>query len=568
MLANSRIADQILLVVFMVATYSIGTRSIEANETPANPETSFKLTTGGLVNPIKDERVGPITAIELQANLSVNGDGTGTIRFCRSQFKFNDFGDSLEQEDSRYQVEDVVLRSVTEQEINKFEVFPGNPASRVSGSRVFEVVCPEGTIAKKICLVIGELEGTHRLLVYENGAQQKQLVRRLKLTGTAIGKSVKSRPLRSPIRLSTLSSLHANAGSLHTLSFAGSLDFPVYIRPDPNHLSFDAFGNVTMSTAMGFEQTKAIAKPLSIEDPTGAERTVYELISKTGSEGHKYFLVLSPNEAGDHRVIIKEQGVVLDVLSLRNDDYWGQVSLEPMLLECSPAERQAIDDLRDLIGYHFRFIVEDGCIKELDVDFNVQAEKIDTTLGKLIHLRSLSFTGIELGSDGLRSLPLLTELENLRFTRALIGEAGLACLAHHPSIQVLSFRGCKGISDREIEPVSTLPKLTHLICYREDTLLHDNEDAKVITDEGLKYFAERSELKYLNLMGQNISDVGLQYIWKLNRLESLMLSGEGITDAGLKHLEKMERLSDLQLGFTSVTPEGKERLERKFRNLH
>ena len=159
-------------------------------------------------------------------------------------------------------------------------------------------------------------------------------------------------------------------------------------------------------------------------------------------------------------------------------------------------------------------------------------------------------------------------MENLRFNHALIGEAGLACLAHHASIQVLSFRECEGISDREIEPVSTLPKLTSLVCHREDTLLHGKEDAKVITDDGLKYFAERSEMKYLNLMGQNISDAGLQHIGKLNRLESLELSGEGITDAGLNHLEKMERLSDLKLGFTSVTPEGKERLKRKLPNLH
>lgn len=83
-----------------------------------------------------------------------------------------------------------------------------------------------------------------------------------------------------------------------------------------------------------------------------------------------------------------------------------------------------------------------------------------------------------------------------------------AFLAHHPSIQVLSFRECEGISDREIAPVSTLPKLTVLICYREDTLLDGKEDTKVITDDGLKYFAERAEMKYLNLMGKTFQMQG------------------------------------------------------------
>ena len=64
------------------------------------------------------------------------------------------------------------------------------------------------------------------------------------------------------------------------------------------------------------------------------------------------------------------------------------------------------------------------------------------------------------------------------------------------------------MSDREIAPVSTLPKLTVLICYREDTLLDGKEDTKVITDDGLKYFAERAEMKYLNLMGKTFQMQG------------------------------------------------------------
>lgn len=81
-------------------------------------------------------------------------------------------------------------------------------------------------------------------------------------------------------------------------------------------------------------------------------------------------------------------------------------------------------------------------------------------------------------------------------------------------------------------------------------------EPKQITDAGLKYLADWTELRELSLDGTNITDEGLKHLAGMKKLTRLILSDTKVTDDGMEHLTKLNALTDVQLFNTKVTVTG------------
>ncbi|HEV2969088.1 MAG TPA: hypothetical protein VGY55_03800 [Pirellulales bacterium] len=83
-----------------------------------------------------------------------------------------------------------------------------------------------------------------------------------------------------------------------------------------------------------------------------------------------------------------------------------------------------------------------------------------------------------------------------------------------------------------------------------------------VTDEGLVNLEELRQLKELNLSGTRVGDAGLVHLKGLTRLKKLWLVVTHVTDAGLIHLNGLNQLQDLELGGTTVTYAGVNDLQK------
>jgi hypothetical protein len=92
-------------------------------------------------------------------------------------------------------------------------------------------------------------------------------------------------------------------------------------------------------------------------------------------------------------------------------------------------------------------------------------------------------------------------------------------------------------------------------------------DCGAVTDQGLQYLSQMTELKTLMLGGTNVTDEGLAHLAHLKELYWLSLSGTKVSDAGLHHLEGLTKLQHLVLWDTQVTPEGAKRLQSQLPSL-
>ena len=222
-----------------------------------------------------------------------------------------------------------------------------------------------------------------------------------------------------------------------------------------------------------------------------------------------------------------------------------------------------------------------------------------------------------LDDTGLGYIAQLTNLKELKISNTLgdsepkITEAGLAKLSSLKSLESLSISGFTRSAARQLNKLTTLRTL-HLGIIPEggsaldlsglrnlevfyigtrrdsDDAIRDADlacvanmkrlrvfhtaqapgiDPGVITDNGLAYFKNLSNLELLWIGGPNLTDKGLSYLADKKNLSNLYITGN-FTDAGLRHLENLKTMNRLRIYSSStLSEEAKERLQSRLPHL-
>lgn len=531
---------------------------------PGNIEV-VQLQTDGLPTPLSivgDPLNRLITSVDIRGEI-LGAEGEGTFTFDESKISFDEFGDVTTAPPKVSKSMQVTFKSRKQ-------------SDKKEKRRLYEIVFADGSFVDRMQLVLSDGTVETHSLVIRGGEQpniDKQsdgvhLVQVLDLHGLPeIKQLLPDAPFRTKLNLTTLSSpQNPKERGLQRLSLRGALTDTVYLDIDPNHLGFNAFGDVVFQTLIGNTAIAATLKRVDSPDHTMKGRTLYEIVTN-GKEQSKYFLVLSQTEAGPHRMIIRKDGQIQNVLSMHDRERRDHLAMQAQLDEISVPEQQAVADLRKSIGYGFRIKIESQCVVELSVHSGDDADCIDPALRDLKNLRSLSLRGSRLRSTGLANVRCLTNLEKLQFSGAHIEDQGLASIKDLTQLRRLWFYECRGITDEGLIHLAGLKNLKWLRLSCEVAGSGQSSKSEFITDSGLEHLKEMSELESLDLMGQRITDVGLERVKGLTKIKELYLSGAGITDVGMEHLKGLSHLKYLHLYQTGVTSNGKAALKAKFPKL-
>ena len=76
----------------------------------------------------------------------------------------------------------------------------------------------------------------------------------------------------------------------------------------------------------------------------------------------------------------------------------------------------------------------------------------------------------------------------------------------------------------------------------------------LLTDDGLQYLKDLTNLQYLDLNDTQLTDDGLQHLKGLTNLERLHLNSTQLTDDGLQHLKGLTNLHLLVSAVKIVAP--------------
>lgn len=536
----------------------------------------LRLRTDGLPTPLVipgNPLERAVTSVEIRGELAGDGggDGEGTLTLDESTFTFNEFGDAAVAKPKVPEPGRVTFKRVKQGEADEKR-------------RLYEVVFADGSLRGRMFLVLSDgAAGPHRLLVRGTGGGDRgdkpgligeaaPPAQVLDLYGLpAVTEPLPAGPLRPPLTLLALSpAVPGRAGDgvnggLRRVEIRGAPDGPAELDLDPNHLVFNAFGDVVGTTLIGYTPAKVTLKRLDVQDPAKSGRLLFDVVPDGGGKAPaaRYQVVLSPTDAGPHRLLVRDGDRLRYVLPLDDPDRRYHLAMQSKLQEVPDEERGAVADLRRAVGYRFRVNVEAGHVVELLVAGGGDAGRVDPALARLKGLRRLEFNGPGLGPAGLPGLRDLPGLEQLRFTGGHVDDRGLASLKDLAQLQGLWFYGCRGITDQGLAHLAGLKGLKHLQFYREDTLPKPDPKEGVITDAGLEHLKGLTGLEYLNLMGQRVTDAGLERLKGLAALQELYLSGEGVTDAGLEQLRGLSHMRYLHLYRTGVTPTGRAALKAK-----
>jgi hypothetical protein len=541
---------------------------------PAPTKGLVRLRTDGLPTPLRlegDRARRTITAVEVRGDIPAEGDGKGTVAFDESELTFNEFGDERVLKSRPGQPSAVLVRRVGGPDRRgaprRLPGFPDDAAS--PRTRVYDIDFADGGLAGQLRLVLADDGiGPHRLLIF-SGDKKDTLLQILNLHGRPeIQETLADAPRRGPLYLTTLSPLRPHTpGGLHAINLHGAPGGEASLQLDLNHLGFNLSGDVCMRTLMYHAPYKAKLRQIDVHDPLDKGRLLFDVEPADRKPTFRYQLVLAPTEAGPHRLLVRDGDALRGVLPLHDPARREHLAALAGLENASAEQRQAIAELRQLAGYHFRFKVESDKVVELSIDSGVDADKVDPVLRHLPHLTALQFHGSRLRAAGLPSLGRLTKLRSLFFSSAEISDAGLESLRQAPQLTSLHVYCCSGITDTGMKHLGGLTRLKYLRLYREDSLRPGFKGPR-ITSAGLPYLEDLTELESLDLMGQDVNDAGLKHLGGLKKLKDLSLSGNGITDAGLDHLKDLEHLERLHLYGTQTTPAGKAALRAKLPKLH
>jgi hypothetical protein len=85
-----------------------------------------------------------------------------------------------------------------------------------------------------------------------------------------------------------------------------------------------------------------------------------------------------------------------------------------------------------------------------------------------------------------------------------------------------------------------------------------------LTDEGLKYLRELTELGSLDVSQTQITDAGLAHLTQHKFLQSLSIANTQVSDEGIQHLLGFNHLHSMDIRGTKITAEGLARLQQTY----
>ena len=265
-----------------------------------------------------------VTSLELRGKLATGGSGKGTVTLDDSPLTFNDFGDAMKSKSLRVKPYQVVFETVRLDEMNDHPFIKMKPGEN---RRLYEIVFADGSFPKRMYLVLSAgTTGPHRLLI--GGGDQPAPKgwfdpgHILDLHGLPeITVPARDAPLGDNFYLRTLSSAHGDAKSgLKWVTLQRTTKGPASLRLDPNGMGFNILGEPVYATLIGMDPYSfpVTLKRIAIPDPTPQGRLLFEVVvTKPYRLVAGYFLVLSPTQAGPHRLLIRNGDSLQHVLPLR-----------------------------------------------------------------------------------------------------------------------------------------------------------------------------------------------------------------------------------------------------------
>lgn len=250
-----------------------------------------------------------VTSVELEGVVHGSGHGKGLLTFHANTVQFNEFGDARIVETGRGTPAPVILRRIKADDSRE-------------PRRLYEIRFAEGAFPKRMLLVLSDgARRPHRLLIAGITAPDNQdlaLEHALDLHGApAIEEPSPDLPLGREIHLETLSpNSDRIGGGLRPTRILGPVDGLVTFEANPNIFAFNVFGDTSYATLMGFDPPKVVLKPTNLADPANQGRRLFAIDLERDKGA--YFLVLAGTAAGPHRLLIKEDGTLTQVLHLHD----------------------------------------------------------------------------------------------------------------------------------------------------------------------------------------------------------------------------------------------------------
>jgi WD40 repeat protein len=335
-------------------------------------EFAFRLESGYIPLGIRfraDPSRGEIRSIRVAGTAAPKGNGSADIWLDTRLAELNNFGDVVRRIGHEPAATRVQLRYVaTGTNVPGKAGLPSAQSRASQGLRLYDLVFPDGALRNCLQLVLGRTSvGPHRLLVRAgatfNGQPRPDIMTHLLvLEGTpALTSVLPDAPLKGRIEL--FGDYTALAGRIQSLRVRGIPGGAGTVAFDPNQISFDPFGSAMMITAMGYPHHEITFKSDGVVDPLGQGRKLYWAVSKDPKNTNRVAVVLSPTEAGPHRVLVYQGDKLAFIVPAHLADRLRREINASELGLLSAGEQQAITDLRAVIGQGFPHAVFIGSVR-------------------------------------------------------------------------------------------------------------------------------------------------------------------------------------------------------------
>jgi hypothetical protein len=182
----------------------------------------------------------------------------------------------------------------------------------------------------------------------------------------------------------------------------------------------------------------------------------------------------------------------------------------------------------------------------------------------------IEFRGARIAEGTLKRMERYSEhITTLTFIACEVSDSELQTLPELPWLMQLEMTNCSGYTDRGIEKLVAMKRLTTLrmggtpigdgalaIIGQIDSLKTLDLSSTHVTDTGLKNLASLTNLALLNLNRTQVNGPGLNHLTPLSKLSTLYLAESGVTDDGLAHIANIPGLTWIILDGTAVGDAG------------
>jgi hypothetical protein len=179
----------------------------------------------------------------------------------------------------------------------------------------------------------------------------------------------------------------------------------------------------------------------------------------------------------------------------------------------------------------------------LNISFTSVTDKGLQSISKLTKLLQVDLAGLELNDQNTQCLASLTRLKDLCLDNT---RAGVESIRNLTSLTSLYMNFCKHVDDDTLNVIAKgMPKLKRLQLYGTD-----------VSDDGVSYLQQVSELKFLLLSGIHLTDVSIMYLYPFTQLQDLcIINAPQITGEYMTESLECAKLKTINLEFTSCTDE-------------